>query len=395
MDGFEGQAELKALLAIHGKLPPTLAVRTGRPGGCHIYFAANGLLVPSKIDKEKHIDVRGTTGYVVAPPSNHISGQGYCWIDPAVPLAPTPEWVAGWVSGGSKAGRKLDGSTSKAARKQAATNSDNSRLIPTIADELGPLPDHLQNQTAPGVTASLTHAAMTPWSSHEEMRLRSALAAIRADLDGRTWASYGRALYELHWVVEGVDRGFELWDEWSSKSKNKGIGVGEYKGRKNLLEKRWKVFAETEHNFTGLRVTVASIYAKAREAHAPQSENFKIFRGDELLATPALPRRWLVERFVPAAEVTMLGGDGGAGKTTLALQLSIAGITGSDWFGLKVNPSNVLYVSAEDPKDEIHYRLEQITKHLKINKDELERLKLIDLAGKDSTMATFEKNGAD
>ena len=116
-------------------------------------------------------------------------------------------------------------------------------------------------------------------------------------------------------------------------------------------------------------------------------------RGDELLSTTAPSRRWLVGRFVPAAETTMLGGDGGTGKTTLALQLALAGITGGNWLGLRVERCNVLYLSAEDPKDEIHYRLEQITKSGKCSNEDLARFKLIDLAGMDATIATFDKNG--
>jgi RecA-family ATPase len=123
-----------------------------------------------------------------------------------------------------------------------------------------------------------------------------------------------------------------------------------------------------------------------------RSERIGIIGGDELLATKAPPRRWLVDRFVPAAETTAIGGDGGTGKTTLALQLAVACVSGGDWIGLKVNPCNVLYVSAEDPAGEIHFRLEQITKHSRLSAEELARFKLIDLAGSDATIATFDKN---
>jgi RecA-family ATPase len=131
----------------------------------------------------------------------------------------------------------------------------------------------------------------------------------------------------------------------------------------------------------------------ANAGHSDSSERFRTFRGDELLSKPAAPRRWLVDRFIPASETTMIGGDGGAGKTTLGLQLGLANATGSDWFGLKVTQCNTLYVSAEDPTEEIHFRLEQIVKQSKISDVELCRFKLIDLAGRDATIAQFGKDG--
>jgi RecA-family ATPase len=117
----------------------------------------------------------------------------------------------------------------------------------------------------------------------------------------------------------------------------------------------------------------------------------KIFSADALLSASALPRSWVVDRFIPAREVTMLGGDGGTGKTTLALQLGIACGADDNWLGLPVVRCNLLYVSAEDPADEVHYRLEQITKHLQVPPKDLKRFKLIDLAGEDATLAVFDK----
>ena len=89
-----------------------------------------------------------------------------------------------------------------------------------------------------------------------------------------------------------------------------------------------------------------------------------------------------------------MAGDGGSGKTTIALQLGVAGVTGTDWFGIVVTSCNVLYANAEDPSDEIHFRLEQITKTSTISGAELAKFTLIDLAGEPSTIAVPDKTGS-
>ena len=73
--GKDGVASLKAL----GKVPATLTARTGS-GGLHLYFRHPGGCVPNSVGKlGPGIDVRGDDGYVIAPPSGHISGGHYAW----------------------------------------------------------------------------------------------------------------------------------------------------------------------------------------------------------------------------------------------------------------------------------------------------------------------------
>lgn len=73
----DGLASLDALERQYGKLPATLKVRTGS-GGYHFYFSMqSGQLKNSVGLLGEGIDTRGEGGYVVAPPSLHISGNRY------------------------------------------------------------------------------------------------------------------------------------------------------------------------------------------------------------------------------------------------------------------------------------------------------------------------------
>ena len=74
----EGNVSLAQLEQKHGNLPVTGEVLTGG-GGRHLFFKHPGGTAGSKAGLAPGLDVRGDGGYVVAPPSNHISGRCYQW----------------------------------------------------------------------------------------------------------------------------------------------------------------------------------------------------------------------------------------------------------------------------------------------------------------------------
>lgn len=62
-----------------GKLPPTVTAFTGG-GGLHLCYLPPGIEVPNSTSAvAPGIDIRGDGGYVVAPPSIHLSGNPYTW----------------------------------------------------------------------------------------------------------------------------------------------------------------------------------------------------------------------------------------------------------------------------------------------------------------------------
>jgi hypothetical protein len=99
-----GDESLRKLEAEHGEMPVTWRSLTGG-GGQHIFFACpDGVEVSNVSAKTMSdpplgpgIDIRTKGGYIVAPPSLHISGRRYCWdvdFHPAdVPLATVPAWL--------------------------------------------------------------------------------------------------------------------------------------------------------------------------------------------------------------------------------------------------------------------------------------------------------------
>jgi RecA-family ATPase len=78
---------------------------------------------------------------------------------------------------------------------------------------------------------------------------------------------------------------------------------------------------------------------------------------------PVPPQEWLVVNRIPHENVTLLGGDGATGKTTVALQLCVAIVpegTG-DWLGgVVAERGPAIFFTGEETEKELHRRLAAI-----------------------------------
>ena len=98
---------------------------------------------------------------------------------------------------------------------------------------------------------------------------------------------------------------------------------------------------------------------------------------------PVPPREWIVSDYIPHKTVTLLFGDGGTGKSLLALQLASARALAREWIGLLPEPGQTLVLSAEDDADELQRRLDDIRKFYNVRMADLADMRLIDLVGED------------
>jgi len=121
----------------------------------------------------------------------------------------------------------------------------------------------------------------------------------------------------------------------------------------------------------------------------------RFFAASDLDGLPVPDRQWLVADLIPSGTVTLLGGDGGTGKSLLALQLAAAVAHGGfPWLGRHVYSGNVVFISAEDDQDELHRRIADVALSAGIGLADLGNLKLRSLAGEDALLSTLEPDGS-
>lgn len=102
-------------------------------------------------------------------------------------------------------------------------------------------------------------------------------------------------------------------------------------------------------------------------------------------------RRWTVDRLVPRGAVTMLGGDGGVGKSLLAMQLLTAAAIGKPWLGTAVTHCRALGVFCEDDPAELHIRQSRICEAMGADLGDLENLQLISRVGEDNVLMSVDR----
>lgn len=115
---------------------------------------------------------------------------------------------------------------------------------------------------------------------------------------------------------------------------------------------------------------------------SPQHSDVGWFPASDFAGKPCQPRPWHVRGLIPTGQVTALYGDGGTGKSTVAMQLAASTALGVQWLGQDVRDGGVIYLSAEDDAEELHRRLTGMG-----DLSAMQRLTLRSLAGEDALLA--------
>jgi len=134
-------------------------------------------------------------------------------------------------------------------------------------------------------------------------------------------------------------------------------------------------------------------FAPPGEEAAPSRRQIDIVSAADLSERDVPTRCWHVDGMIPAGTVTSLYGDGGTGKSLVALQLAIATVTATAWLGHQVEIGPVIFLTAEDDIDELHRRLSDICHADGLDLGSLKHLSIIPLGGEDAVLAAPTRTG--
>ena len=101
-------------------------------------------------------------------------------------------------------------------------------------------------------------------------------------------------------------------------------------------------------------------------------------------------KEWLVKDWIPMGCVTALYGDGGVGKSLLALDLQTAIATGNKFFGEDTQQGRVIGMYCEDSIDDLHARQDGINTKYMVDYDDLDQSGVLSRLGYDNLLMTFD-----
>lgn len=353
-----------AAAALKG-VPATVEALT--PRGRHLYFrydpdqpitvavGGTGNSLPTGVD------VRGDGGYVVAPGSYYTptaaelaSGKkegAYQWAPGHSPGEITPAPLPSWV-------------------------------VEALAK-----PVALSHSVPPGPRPVAQTGGGTPYGN---AALQRECEAIRTAISGTRNHQLNRSAY----VVAQLVAGGEL-DAHDARTALESVAAAAGLERSEIrptINSGWESGSMQPRSAPTSGTTPPTSESSPTEKTTPPVDSLAgmMCAADRCRVTPP-PREWLVEDWLPVGAVTTLFGDGGVGKSLVAMQMAAAVASGKDLWGHKTSPAPVIAFYCEDDDDELARRQQSINASMGLGEADLASLFDQSRFGLQSLLGTVDK----
>lgn len=375
----DGPGNWAELMDINGPVE-TLTSITGGGGQHWVFTLTEGLLIKNQVNSQalgEGIDVRGEGGYIVVWPSLHLSGEIYEW-DHAVSPMPAPHWL-------------IDILPKTNETKQTATVPQNmDEYEPWVSAAMGGVAEEQRNNTASrlvgyfhhkGLPADVIQSLMVPFAEGctPAMDLKELHRTIQSVtryerqvvehhiIDPPAFEEHVEG-YRYHWPHHGVtmyleelgrvrgDMHCELTVEAILPGLQPiihgpvGFNLTSTTTRNSLVK---YLNEQASVNWAPLLDTVSRLAIAQYRIGEPVID---------LMTYQASPPNWLLWPFILEDEMSILFGDGGNGKTYLALAAALSLQDQKPYLGFEPHGhGRILYLDWETSPGTHAERLRRIT----------------------------------
>lgn len=341
--------------AIAQGLPATPEVKT--PRGRHLYFRHPGVAMSNSAGKiANQIDFRGDGGYVVGPGSYYV---------------PTPKQASEG---------KVEGSYEWVAGRTPADIAFANLpawAIPTPPTPVRPIPTPISAPTAPA-------------SNRQEAY---AVAALTMECDALRCAPQGQRNHQLNksaFAVAQLTAG-GLLDEMAARHDLEqaallaGLSLSEIR---KTLASAWKAGTASPRALPDDDAPAPLLVKQ------PTREPLVFRSAADACRTSPKEREWLIDGWLPVGATTLLTGDGGMGKSLVAMQMAAAIASGHPLWGCATAKSPVLALYCEDDGDELDRRQLAINASMGLKAADLTACQWQSRFGQNSLIGHIDKTGA-
>lgn len=341
-NGVNGDESLDTLRKAEGvEIPETLVVATPT-GGRHIYFVAPHPIKQGVSVLGPGLDIRAAGGYVVGPGSM-IDGVAYRIIEDR-DIAPAPQWLI----------ERLPRATEKSTKKERTrprektTRADNANMQERALD-------WLQRYAPQGTAGSRNDTAFVVAARLKDFDLDE--AAI-LELMVEHWDCVPPAPVEdLERIIgnafqygrdePGCADPKNVFEAYTPGAGEEPTGEASDGGNRTVGGDR-----DEEASAEGARAWEEAQARQKKEQGEARLKGY-FFDGD----TPPAPPKQLIKRLLNSTGVAVIGGQSGAGKTFVVVDMAAALASGQAFFSHKVKERVGVAIVAYEGAGSIHLRI--------------------------------------